>query len=133
MNAESIVRAYFDKMWNAHDLGTFDEFVSPEVRYHPPRGPEKAYAGYREMTAAFFEGIPDLHFDIDEMVEARGLVALRIRITGTHRGVWHGVPPTGRRIDVQGRPWLRVADGRVVEVWSLFDEIGAMRQIGAIS
>lgn len=130
--ATSVVRAYFEQMWNKHDLDAFDEYVSPAVRYHPPRGPAKGYDGYREMTAAFFEGIPDLHFDIDELLEARGLVALRIRITGTHRGVWHGVPPTGRPIDVQGRPWLRVEGGRVVEVWSLFDELGAMRQIGAI-
>jgi steroid delta-isomerase-like uncharacterized protein len=126
------VRTYFEEMWNAHDLGRFDRFVAPEVRYHGPRGPPKGYEDYRRMAEGFFAGVPDLHFAIEEAVERDGLVALRIRITGTHRGAWRGVPATGRRIDVQGRPWLRVRDGKVTEVWSLFDELGAMQQVGAV-
>jgi predicted ester cyclase len=102
------------------------------VRYHGPRGPAKGYDDYRRMAQGFFAGIPDLHFDIEEAVERDGLVALRIRISGTHGGHWRGVAPTGRRIDVQGRPWLRVRDGKVAEVWSLFDELGAMQQVGAV-
>lgn len=129
--AVDVVRAYFEEMWNAHDLGRFDRFVAPEVRYHGPRDAPKGYAEYRRMAQAFFEGIPDLRFEIEEAVERDGLVALRIRITGTHRGPWRGVAPTGRRVDVQGRPWLRVRDGKVVEVWSLFDELGALQQVGA--
>ena len=128
----ALVRAYLDEMWNLHDLSVFDRFVAPEVRYHGPRGPAKGYDDYRRMAKAFFEGIPDLHFTVEEAVEAGGLVALRIRITGTHAGDWRGVPATGRRVDVQGRPWFRVRDGRVVEVWSLFDELGAMQQLGAV-
>jgi predicted ester cyclase len=89
------------------------------------------YDGYRAMAAAFFAGLPDLRFEIEEAIEVDGLVALRIRITGTHLGPWKGVAPTGRAVDVQGRPWLRVRDGKVVEVWSLYDELGALRQIGA--
>lgn len=131
-DAERVVRAYFDEMWNRRDLSTFDRFVAKDVRYHGPRGPPKGHDEYRAMAAAFFAGFPDLRFDVEEAVEARGLVALRIRITGTHRGDWRGAPASGRRMDVQGRPWLRVQDGKVVEVWSLFDELGAMQQLGAV-
>ena len=131
-SAAGVVRAFFERMWNAHDLGAFDRFVAPDVRYHGPRGPAKGYEDYRRMAQGFMEGIPDLRFEIEEAIERDGLVALRIRITGTHGGAWRGVSATGRRIDAQGRPWLRVRDGRVVEVWSLFDELGAMQQVGAV-
>jgi predicted ester cyclase len=126
------VREYFDRVWNAHDLSTFDEFVSPDVLYHPPRGREKGYAGYRDMAERFMRAFSDLRFEILDAVEEDGLVALRIRIRGTHDGGEHlGVQPTGRRVDAQGRPWLRVRDGKVVEVWSLYDERGMLEQMGA--
>jgi predicted ester cyclase len=93
--------------------------------YHPPRGPAKGYQGYHEMARAFIGAFPDLHFDIEEAIERDGLVGARIVIRGTHRGVWRGLAPTGRRFEAQGRPWLRFRDGLVVEVWSLWDEMGA--------
>lgn len=127
---EKVVRAFFEDMWNAHDLAALDRFVSREVRYHPPRGATKGFDGYRAMIRDFLAGVPDLRFTIDAAVEREGLVATRIRITGTHAGTWRGHPPTARTLDVQGRPWLRVADGRVVEVWSLFDEAAAAEQLG---
>ena len=130
--ALAVVRAFFEEMWNAHDLARFDHFVAPDVVFHGARGPVQGYDAYRRTAQGFMDGLPDLRFEIDEAVASAGLVALRIRITGTHRGTWRGLAPTGRRVDVQGRPWLRVRDGRVVEVWSLFDELGAMQQVGAV-
>jgi len=129
----AVVREYFERMWNAHDFSTFDAYVSPDVVYHPPRGPAKGYEGYRAMAERFVKGIPDLHFEIEGAVEAGDTVALRLRITGTHRGEHLGVPATGRRVEVQGRPWLRVKEGKVVEVWSLYDERGMLEQMGVLS
>ena len=131
--ARAVVREYLERLWNAHDFSVFDKYVSPDVVYHPPRGGTKRYDGYRAMAERFVGAFPDLHFALEGEVAEGDLVALRLRITGTHTGGEHlGVAPSGRRVDVQGRPWFRVRDGKVVEVWSLYDEHAMLEQLGAL-
>jgi steroid delta-isomerase-like uncharacterized protein len=126
------VRTFFEQVWNAHDFARFPEFVSPDVVYHPPRGPAKGLDGYRAMAEGFVRSFPDLHFAFEAAAVEGDVVATRIRITGTHGGTWRGLTSTGKRIDVAGRPWLRVRDGKVAEVWALWDEAGALEQLGAL-
>jgi len=43
------------------------------------------------------------------------------------------VAPTGRRVSVSGISISRVADGKIAEEWPVWDQMGLMRQIGAVS
>ncbi|BBG03998.1 MULTISPECIES: ester cyclase [Pseudonocardia] len=54
-------------------------------------------------------------------VRAAGLVALRCTLTGTHRGPFNGLEPTGRPIDVMSNDFYRIEDGRGVEGWIVTD------------
>lgn len=127
-----VIDAFFEEMWNAHDLSKFERFVARDVTFRPLRGPPKDYEGYREMAREFMEAMPDLRFDIEEAVEQGSLIAMRIRLRGTHRATWRGLGPTGCGIDVAGRPWARVRDGKVVEFWASFDELGLLHQLGHV-
>jgi predicted ester cyclase len=49
---------------------------------------------------------------------------------GTHTGPLGPVPPTGRRIEIDGLIIDHVADGRVVERWEQFDQSVMLRQLG---
>jgi predicted ester cyclase len=51
-------------------------------------------------------------------------MAARWRWEGTHRGPFDGIPPTGRRVPVEGMDFYRTSEGRVV------DEAGSMAQLG---
>jgi len=44
-----------------------------------------------------------------------------------------GIPPTGRRVSMGLIDIVRIADGRVVEHWSMGDNLGVMRQLGVIA
>jgi predicted ester cyclase len=58
---------------------------------------------------------------------------VRVRITGTHEGEFMGVPPTGKRIDVQGIDIVRFGDdGKAVEHWGVTDAMTMMQQLGAV-
>jgi hypothetical protein len=61
----------------------------------------------------------------------RGLrVAIRWIAEGTHTGPLGAVPPTGRRVRIDGLLFDRVADGRVVERWEQWDQPALLRQLG---
>ena len=59
-------------------------------------------------------------------------MASRWIMTGTHRGDFMGVPPTGRPITMKGIDFSRVVHGKIAEHWAQFDAIGVMQQIGAL-
>jgi predicted ester cyclase len=52
--------------------------------------------------------------------------------TGTHRGVFLNVPPTGRRVAIAGIDMFRVRDGALVEAWVSSDVFGLVQQIGGM-
>jgi predicted ester cyclase len=65
-------------------------------------------------------------------VEEGDLVSSRWTITGTHDGLFQGVPATGNSITMPGVDMSRVADSKIAEHWAQFDLIGVMVQIGAM-
>jgi hypothetical protein len=57
----------------------------------------------------------------------------RTVVTGTQQGEFMGVAPTGKRVTYNEIFILRMADGRIIEVWGVVDIFAQMRQIGVIS
>jgi hypothetical protein len=55
-----------------------------------------------------------------------------LRMRGTHRGEFLGLPPTGRQVKVKGVVIDRIVEGRIVESRILMDNFGLMQQLGVI-
>ncbi len=52
---------------------------------------------------------------------------------GTFAGEMMGIPPTGKAyVGVNGIDICRLADGRVAEMWAMFDTLGMFQQIGLV-
>lgn len=60
-------------------------------------------------------------------------VVTRWTMRGTHQGEFRGITPTGKQITVTGIGIFRFSNGKVVESWDTFDQLGMMRQLGVIS
>jgi predicted ester cyclase len=98
---KSLVRRYFEEVCNAGRLQVADELFSDD--FGSPggiRGPEAARRAAQAMRTA----LPDVHFRIDELVGEDDRVVAKITYTGTHRGRFLGVEPTGRTISFTPDP-----------------------------
>ena len=42
------------------------------------------------------------------------------------------MPPSGRRIRIAGIVLVRISKGQIVEGWNSWDQLGLLRQIGAL-
>jgi predicted ester cyclase len=51
-------------------------------------------------------------------------------VTGTHRGEWLGLPPTGRRIDMRVMDFYRLDGDLIAENWVPIDILHILRQMG---
>jgi len=80
-----------------------------------------------------FQGFPDWHEDVEDVIAEGDKVWVRLTYTGTHSGVFRGVAPTGKQISITGLMIYRIADGKLVEGWDLSDYLALLMQIGAIA
>ncbi len=53
--------------------------------------------------------------------------------SGTHRGVFLGVPPTGKAITTHEFAFYRLVGNKIAEVWVTADDLDILRQLGALS
>jgi predicted ester cyclase len=129
---KSLVHRFFDEGINQNKSGVFDEIIAPNyVNYNLPApvpGPE----GLRQVVAMFKEGFPDLHATVEAVIGENDRVATRGYITGTHRGPFMNIPPTGKSISVPFCDIWRIENGKAVENWVQMDMLGLMQQLDLI-
>jgi steroid delta-isomerase-like uncharacterized protein len=131
MDALVVAGRYFDA-WNRRDpeaiaatLADDGTYVDPVVS--EPLGP----SALAEYAAGLFAGFPDLTFAIERHAACDGgMVAAEWRMTGTNRGPYMGLPPTGRSVDLPGADLIEVAGDRVRAVRGFFDSAVVPRQLG---
>ena len=58
-------------------------------------------------------------------------VALRYVLRGTHQATFAGFPPTGKQVVLHGVDFIRVANGKLVELWNCSDTLNWVLQLGA--
>jgi C-1 hydroxylase len=115
---------------NKKDLTILDEVISP--RFFDPtfklQGPE----GYKQFETAFFKGFPDWIETIEDIIAEEDKVWVRFTGTGTHKGEWRGLAPTGKKVTFRGVQIWCIVDGKVVSKDSILDLSDALRQLGVI-
>lgn len=128
-----VVTTLVETIFNRHDLDAADALVAGDVVDHSAfPGQPPGLLGMKQRWAMLFAGFPDLHIEIDELVQEGELVAMRARGHGTHQGVFFGVEPTDRPVVSREINLSRVVDGRIVEHWAERNTLELMQQIGAI-
>jgi steroid delta-isomerase-like uncharacterized protein len=86
--------------------------------------------GWTQFLAVFLEGFPDLHLKVEAAAADEEMVAQRILFTGTHTGVFQGLPPTNRQVSFFGIEINRMVDGKVAEHWFQLDQVTLFQQLG---
>jgi steroid delta-isomerase-like uncharacterized protein len=111
-----------------------EELVSPNAIFHVPGSaePMRGPAGYLAIIEMMRTGFPDIQWTLEEMVAEGDKVAARFIMRGTHHGMFFGVPPTGKKIEVQAMNMYRLSNGKFVEERGQPDMLGLLQQIGAV-
>jgi steroid delta-isomerase-like uncharacterized protein len=129
-------RRLLEQSFNDGNFELIDQLVASEAVNHDPatpapmralRGPEMLKRTVSMYRAAF----PDVRIVVDDVIAADDKVVLRWHSEGTHRGELAGLAPTGAQGSVTGISIDRWKDGKVVEAWAEWDNLGLARQLGA--
>jgi predicted ester cyclase len=98
-----------------------------------PLGPgqQPGLAGMRPIVEMFAAAFPDVHIEVLDMFGRDGRAAVRARITGTHRGEFFGIAPTGKPIAIAIHEFHTLGEERITHTWHLEDWFGMLNQVGA--
>ncbi len=84
---------------------------------------------FRMMLAAF----PDMRMDVEDVIASGDKAVARLRVTGTNKGDFIGMPATGKSASVKLIDITRFGDdGLAREHWGVVDQLALMQQLGVI-
>jgi predicted ester cyclase len=131
---KKLVRRFVQEVKNGRQLDALGEFFAADYKEHNETVASfgGGVAGYRNFLGHLFTGFPDDTVEIELMVAEGDVVCYRARETGTHKGEFLKVPPTGKHAVWTELQFLRIANGKVVEHWVDVDVFGWFTQLGII-
>jgi steroid delta-isomerase-like uncharacterized protein len=138
---ETSNKATFTRFCDAMNTGdpeliskTIDELVEPDAQIRTPLPIEATGAQLaKEVFARLHRAFPDLRITVEDVIAEGDKVVARKSVTGTHRGHYMGIPPTGRSVTYNEIFIARFVNGRIAETWGVVDVLSQMRQLGAIA
>jgi predicted ester cyclase len=136
MSAEdnaAVARAWAQAAWLQHDLNAAAQYLAPDwVGHYAGIGDAHGVDGFKRIAGAYLRAFPDLTITVHDAFGDADRLVRRVSFTGTHRGVFLGVSPTGRQIQVEATVILRMTGGRIVEEWATENLLGLLQQLGAV-
>lgn len=127
--AEDLVAA-----WNAHDPRRVAEFFAEDYEGDDIglSNPIHGRRGIRRLVAFTLLGLPDITFDLDQVITQADQLVMVWRARGTHLGKIMNIPPTQRAVEYRGVTMYTVRDGLITGSLRLWDMAGMLRQIGLL-
>jgi predicted ester cyclase len=109
--------------------------ASPDVIGHgqAEHGVHIGLEQFRSFARSLHTAFPDMEVKIDFTVERDDLVVARWTATMTHTGKFIGIAPTGEKVTITGTTIQKIANGKIVEGWDNWDQLGLLVQLKAIN
>jgi steroid delta-isomerase-like uncharacterized protein len=137
MSAEdnkALVRRYCEEAWNKHNPAVVDQIYATDFVDRSPDIPGIPHTrdGLKQFMGVYLRAFPDANMTIEDQLVEGDRVVTRWTGRGTQTGQFMEMPPSGKKVAVPGVQIDRFSGGKIVEEWTLFDQLGMLQQLGAI-
>lgn len=124
---------FYDEVLSRGKVELIDELTSPAFKEHEIVDP---FPPTREGTKQWFQAMrtafPDLKVTVNDIMAAGDKVVARVAFSGTHKGEFMNMPPTNKKVEIQGIDIIRFSGGKAVEHWGIFDNLKMLQQLGVV-
>jgi steroid delta-isomerase-like uncharacterized protein len=87
----------------------------------------------KQYLSLYLSAFPDLSVTVEDVLAEGDQAVTRWTLRGTHQGeVEEFGPPTGKQIELEGITIHRIEDGKIVEEWERYDNLGVLQQLGLV-
>ncbi|MFN7921740.1 MAG: ester cyclase [Bryobacteraceae bacterium] len=132
---KALMRRFYEEVWFKGNLAVADEVFAPAYKAHDPRSErgavdEKAEA--QKQIAGYWRDMADIGGKVEFQVAEGDLVTThwvwRVRLHSGWRRMLAGVDA----FELPVVQTVRISGGKVVEIWSLRDDLGMQEHLGAL-
>jgi steroid delta-isomerase-like uncharacterized protein len=130
---KDLIRRTVEEIWNQGNYSALERFVSRDFIVRLPDNETiQGVEGIKQFFSQLRNAFPDIRFVIDDQVAEADRVVTHWTAKGTHQGTFKGIPPSGKRLNFTAIDINRIVNEKIVECWSKVDELGILKQLGAI-
>jgi predicted ester cyclase len=87
---------------------------------------------YFSIYCMGINAFPDWHETVKDIIAEGDKVWVLLSYTGTHKGEFMGLAPTGKKITSSAVDIYRIVDGKLAEYWNVTDNLNIFKQVGAV-
>lgn len=128
-----LVRRYLEEIVNTGDVDRLAEFISSDyTETNDETGQAKGLEAAKRHVLGVRQTYPDLKVTVEQQIAEGEWVVTRVTGRGTHLGLWLGMKPTGKTVEITAVNVDRIVDGRIVEHGGAGNTFEALLKIGAI-
>ncbi|WP_396197096.1 ester cyclase [Flavobacterium sp.] len=126
---------FYTKVWeqviNEGKVNVLDTAYAESIVLHTL--PEiKGIKDAKAYYAGFVTGFSNRKFTVKRMFADGENLVKHWQFTGTHTGVFMGIPATGRTVNIEGCTIAKIVDGKIVEEQDFMDNMSFLKQLGLI-
>jgi predicted ester cyclase len=128
---EAVIRRYYEAT-SRGDHGALEQVLDPNFVLHSPISdqPITGVQGYKDMISTYLNASPGLSIHVDELNIDGDTARVRWTARYHHTGDFRGHQATDRQGSLSGSDTIRLAGGRIAEVWNELDLGEAEQQLG---
>ena len=127
---KAIVKHLIEELWSRRNFSILDEVYSPEVLYHGPSIELHNLDELKNLINDFSIAFHDTKMTVKDQIAKDDMVVTKFVYEGIHKRNFRKTPPTGKKIIIKGVAIDRLVNGKIVDEWEMFDELGMMKQLG---
>ena len=129
---KATMQRLYDEVFNQGNLDVIDELLADDFVEHEelPPGIPQGKGAPRAYTIMFRSAFPDFRMAVEEMLQDGNKVITRVRVSGTHKGEFMGIPPTDNKFDVAAIDIIEFRDDKAIGHWGVMDMAAMMQQLG---
>ena len=132
MDHAATMRKTYERI-NAGDIAGFGDLVADDFVEHQGMPAVPTKEGTLEFFRILLAAFPDWRMTVEDLIANGDKAVARVTVTGTHKGEFMGVPPTGTHVEAQLIDIMRFdGDGLVCEHWGVADMLSLMQQLGVV-
>jgi predicted ester cyclase len=119
---KAVMQRMRKELMNTGKTEKMDELIASDYAYHGPGGHEiRGREGFKELFAWVHTSFPDLHFTVEDVIAEGDKVVSFYTVEGTHK--------SNKPVKFQVIILSRLASGKEVEAWEMFDRFDIASQL----
>jgi len=123
----------WDEIINKGKLEMFnDSNFTKDVVMHASPSDVVGIDSARAYYANYLTGFSNVTFTIKDVFGQGEKLVKHWNFSGTHTGLFFGIPATGKKVNIDGVTLVRMSNGKIAEERDFFDNLEFSQQLGLI-